>query len=79
MASNSDGSCSSSTAKSVIILTEDDIPGARLPREKPEECNVAQLKRWLLCRGACTTGLKHRLVTRFVICDLKLEVFLVQT
>ena len=35
-----------------VKLKEEDVPGAILPREKPEECTVKQLQRWLLCRGA---------------------------
>ena len=46
------------------ILTESDIPGALLPQEAPELCNVVQLKRWLTCRGASTTGRKVELVSR---------------
>ena len=44
------------------------IPGALLPQEAPELCNVVQLKRWLTCRGACTTGRKREveLVSRLV-------------
>ena len=38
------------------ILTENDIPGAKIPREALDLCTVPQLKRWLLCRGAKTTG-----------------------
>lgn len=49
-----------------IILIETDIPGAVLPQESPELCSVVQLKRWLLCRGACTTGRKVELVSRLV-------------
>jgi len=45
MASKSDGSCSSLNDKNTVVLTEEDIPGAQLPREKPEECNVQHLKR----------------------------------
>jgi len=48
------------------ILTESDIPGALLPQEAPELCNVVQLKRWLTCGGACTTGRKVELVSRLV-------------
>ena len=55
-----------SSAINTVSLTENDIPGARLPREVPEECNVTQLKRWLSCRGACTTGKKQQLITRLV-------------
>ena len=35
-----------------VVLCEEDIPGAKLPRENVEECTVPQLRRWLLCRGA---------------------------
>ena len=48
------------------ILTESDIPGALLPQEAPELCNVVQLKRWLTCRVASTTGRKVELVSRLV-------------
>ncbi|XP_029207043.2 uncharacterized protein LOC114970731 [Acropora millepora] len=38
-----------------FIIDENDIPGAKLP--KPiEECTCAVLRRWLLCRGAKTSG-----------------------
>ena len=47
-----------------INLREEDVPGAILPRETPEECTVKQLHRWLLCRGAKTTGKKMQLVQR---------------
>lgn len=47
-----------------IILKEEDIPGAKLPRDTPEECKVQQLQRWLLCRGAKVTGKKEVLVQR---------------
>ena len=33
-----------------------------LPREKPRECTVKQLQRWVLCRGAKTTGKKTQLI-----------------
>ena len=48
-----------------IVLTEEDIPGAKLPRENADECTVPQLRRWLLCRGAKTSGKKAELVKRF--------------
>ena len=51
-------------AKENVILTEYDIPGAILPKETVEECSVGQLKRWLTCRGAKTTGKKSALVNR---------------
>ena len=47
-----------------IPISEEDIPGATLPRHSPEECKVKQLQRWLLCRGAKTTGKKEDLVQR---------------
>ena len=47
-----------------VKLREEDVPGAILPREIPEECTVKQLQRWLLCRGAKTTGKKMQLVQR---------------
>ena len=48
------------------ILSEKDIPGAKIPRETVEQCSIVQLKRWLLCRGAKTTGNKKALMTRYV-------------
>ena len=51
-------------AKEDVILTEYDIPGAILPKETVETCSVGQLKRWLTCRGAKTTGKKSALVNR---------------
>ena len=45
-------------------LKEENMPGAILPREKPEECTVKQLQRWLLRRGAKTTGKKTQLGQR---------------
>ena len=51
-------------AKEDVILTEYDIPGAILPKETVEACSVGQLKRWLTCRGAKTTGKKSVLVNR---------------
>ena len=37
---------------------EEDVPGAILPRKIPEERTVKKLQRWLLYRGAKTTGKK---------------------
>ena len=48
----------------IIKLKEEDVPGATLPRNTPDECTVKQLQRWLLCRGAKTTGKKIQLVQR---------------
>jgi len=47
-----------------VKLRQEDVPGAILPRQIPEECTVKQLQRWLLCRGAKTTGKKMQLVQR---------------
>jgi hypothetical protein len=44
---------SQDTVKEKIVLTENDIPGAKIPRDSVEH-SVPQLKRWLLCRGAKT-------------------------
>ena len=57
---------STCSGASLVCLVEDDIPGAQLPRSTPEECSVTQLKRWLLCRAASTTGRMQQLVSRFV-------------
>ena len=61
-------SCSNSDnpKNSFVSLSEDDIPGAKLAGEIPEQCNVQQLKRWLSCRGACVSGKKSQLIARFV-------------
>jgi hypothetical protein len=50
-----------------IILNEEDVPGAKLPRESVEQCTVVQLKRWLLCRGAKTSGVKAVLIERYLL------------
>ena len=50
--------------KQTVILTEDDIPGAKLERKLLEKYSVTQLKRWLLCRGAKTSGKKEALMAR---------------
>ncbi|XP_015768406.1 PREDICTED: uncharacterized protein LOC107347056 [Acropora digitifera] len=46
-----------------IMLTEQDIPGAELPKP-PENCTVAILKRWLSCRGAKVSGKRNELIKR---------------
>ena len=38
-----------------FIIDENDIPGAKLPK-LIQECTCAVLRRWLLCRGAKTSG-----------------------
>ena len=49
-----------------IMLTEQDIPGAELPKP-PENCTVAILKRWLSCRGAKVSGKRNELIKRSVL------------
>lgn len=68
---------SESKAKLTVKLTQEDIPGAKLPRDSVEKCSVVQLKRWLLCTGAKTTGTKKALVSRFVskLATFKLRTF----
>ena len=46
-----------------IRVTENDIPRAKLAKSI-EDCNCAQLRRWLLCRGAKTTGKRADLKRR---------------
>lgn len=49
-----------------LKLREDDIPGAKL--QKPvEQCTVAVLKRWLICRGAKVAGKRQDLVKRYAL------------
>ena len=53
-------------ADNIILLDESDIPGASLNGKKPCQLNVAQLKRWLACRGAPLSGRKPELIERLV-------------
>ena len=46
------------------LLSEEDIPGASLNGKSPGELNVVQLRRWLACRGAPTSGKKPQLIER---------------
>ena len=46
-----------------IILTENDVPGAKLTKDLAE-CNVDELKCWLKCRGQKKDGRKAELVAR---------------
>lgn len=57
----------SQTGSSMAILREEDIPGASLNGREPSQLHVMELKRWLKCRGAPTTGRKQVLVKRLVI------------
>ena len=47
-----------------VNLTENDIPGASLGNREPNQLTVKQLKFWLSCRGARTSGKKDELVVR---------------
>lgn len=47
-----------------IRLSEDDIPGASLNGKNRKQLSVKQLKFWLSCRGAKTSGRKDELVLR---------------
>ena len=40
----------------ILLLTENDIPGASLDGKHPSELNITQLRRWLVCRGAPVNG-----------------------
>ena len=46
-----------------IILSENDVPGAKLTKDLAE-CNVDELKRLLECRGQKRGGRKAELVAR---------------
>ena len=48
----------------ILLLTEDDIPGASLNGKSPSQLTVVQLKRWLACRGAPVSGKKPDLLER---------------
>ena len=46
--------------RSVIKLTEEDIPGASLSGRLPSQLKIEELKFWLLCRGDSCKGLKTK-------------------
>ena len=46
-----------------IRVTENDIPGSKLVKNV-EYCNCTELRRWLLCKGAKTTGKRADLKRR---------------
>ena len=48
----------------ILLLTEDDIPGALLNGKSPSQLTVVQLKRWLACHGAPISGKKPDLLER---------------
>ena len=49
-----------------VWLTEDDIPGAKLPKGSSEEFNCWMLTHWLQYRGGRITGEKVALVQRYI-------------
>ena len=49
--------------ESRVVLTEDDVPGAKLSKQ-PDQCSVIVLKRWLECHGLKKGGNKSELVKR---------------
>jgi len=53
-------SSSSSSAKSNIILSENDIPGASLAGRNPSSLKNEELKFWLRCRGDSLKGLEMK-------------------
>ena len=48
------------STRSVIKLTEEDIPGASLAGRLPSQLKIEELKFWLLCRGDSYKGLKTK-------------------
>ena len=57
-----------STDVEIVILSEDDVPGAKLPFSSDEllRCSNEQLGRWLECRGLRKTGRREELLLRLV-------------
>ena len=61
-----------------VKLTEDDIPGASLGNQDQKQLTVKQLKFWLSCRGARTSGKKmiwlqeSKTTTKYLNCVTKL-------
>ena len=64
---NDDELDSSISDAAILLLTEQDVPGSSLDGKHPSELNVAQLRRWLVCRGAPTNGKKPELIERFCL------------
>ena len=50
--------------KKRINLTENDVPGASFKDKEPELFHNDQLRRWLKCRGASTSGNRSQLLQR---------------
>lgn len=59
----------------ILLLTENDIPGASLDGKDPTVLNVTQLKRWLVCRGAPVNGKKPELIKRLVYYNIIIMYF----
>lgn len=49
----------------MLLLSDQDIPGASLNGKDPTNLNIPQLKRWLACRGAPESGKKPELIQRY--------------
>jgi len=49
-----------SNCSNALFLTEDDIPGASLLGQKPEELRTAELRLWLKYRVDSCSGLKTK-------------------
>lgn len=47
-----------------IMLSESEVPGAKLPNPIVEENVVRDLKRWLYCHGQKAQGNKTELIAR---------------
>ncbi|XP_034232766.1 ubiquitin carboxyl-terminal hydrolase 36-like [Thrips palmi] len=56
-----------------IVLSESDVPGAKLPNPTVEENVVRDLKRWLYCHGQNVRGNKTALIARVVECMNRAE------
>ena len=50
--------------KKRINLAENDVPGASFKNKEPELFHNDQLRRWLKCRGASTSGNRSQLLQR---------------
>ena len=57
----------STTTFPVVVLTEDDVPGAKFTGSSVEEHTNEKLKRWLHCRGLKTSGKRAELIERFEV------------
>ncbi|XP_013389212.1 uncharacterized protein LOC106157950 [Lingula anatina] len=51
-----------------VILSEEDVPGAKLPTPNVEEHTNVVLKRWLACRGLRVSGKRAELIARCKNC-----------